>query len=266
MKLSISNIAWTKEHNDAMYNFLKESGFNGLEIAPTRIFPDNPYGQIKDAKRFSANLKHRYNLEICSMQSIWFGRTEKLFETIEERKALLDYTKKAIDFASSIGCKNLVFGSPKNRIIENDDQYHLAIDFFKELGVYAFENKTVLSMEANPTIYGTNFINTTEQAFNLVEDVKREGFKVNIDFGTIIQNNENLKIISENINLVNHIHISEPNLAPIAIEVRRLHNELSDLLEKASYDKFISIEMKNTDDLNKVKQCIEYIKGVFNAN
>jgi sugar phosphate isomerase/epimerase len=264
MKLSISNIAWTKEHDDAMYNFLKESGFKGLEIAPTRIFPENPYDEIEAAKKFSADLKQKYDLEICSMQSILFGRSEKLFGTIEERKVLLDYIKKAIDFAYSVGCKNLVFGSPKNRVIENDAKYSLSVEFFKELGDYAFENKTVLSMEANPTIYGKNFINTTEQAFHLVEDVKNEGFKVNIDFGAIIQNNENLIIISDNINLVNHIHISEPNLAPI--EVRRLHNELSDLLEKVSYDKFISIEIKNTDDLNKVKQCMEYIKGVFDVN
>lgn len=39
MKLSISNIAWSAEHDAAMYKFLQQEGFSGLEIAPTRIFP-----------------------------------------------------------------------------------------------------------------------------------------------------------------------------------------------------------------------------------
>lgn len=54
---------------------------------------------------------------MISMQSIWYGRTEKLFGTEEERNLLLDYTKSAVDFAAAIGCKNLVFGCPKNRCI-----------------------------------------------------------------------------------------------------------------------------------------------------
>jgi len=264
MKLSISNIAWSENEDFQMYEFLKSNNFSGLEIAPTRIIPDNPYDNIEKAKDYSSMLITKYNLEICSMQSIWFGKSEKLFGNQEDRAELLEYTKKAIDFASTIGCKNLVFGSPKNRIIENESQISIAIDFFKELGNYAYDNNTVLSMEANPEIYGTNFINTTSENIALVKTINSPGFMINLDFGTIIQNNENLNKISDNLNLINHIHISEPYLAKI--EIRKEHNKLCEILKEKKYNKFISIEMKNLDDLENVKQTVSYIKGVFDVN
>ena len=37
MKLSISNIGWTAQNDNVMYELLAQKGFNGLEIAPTRI-------------------------------------------------------------------------------------------------------------------------------------------------------------------------------------------------------------------------------------
>ena len=43
MKFSITNIAWTSEYDEQMYHAMKNSGFTGLEIAPTRIYPEHPY-------------------------------------------------------------------------------------------------------------------------------------------------------------------------------------------------------------------------------
>ncbi len=264
MKLSISNIAWSVEYDVEMYEYISSKGFKGLEIAPTRIFPENPYKDLTQAKKYSDYIKQKYNLEISSMQSILFGKTERLFGTDNERTELLNYSKLAIDFAKAISCHNLVFGSPKNRVIENEDQYPIAIIFFKELGDYALKNNTVLSIEANPPIYNTNFVNTTEQAFQLARDVNSLGIFVNVDLGTVIQNNENIDQIINNIDLINHFHISEPNLVPI--EKRSIHQELANKLIQTSYDKYISIEMKNPDNLDIVKSSMEYVKGVFNVS
>ena len=41
-------------------------------------------------------LKKNEGFIVPSMQSIWFGRQEKVFGTAEERQILVDYTKKAI--------------------------------------------------------------------------------------------------------------------------------------------------------------------------
>lgn len=264
MKLSISNIAWTYKDDEEMYKHMSDSNFNGLEIAPTRIFTENPYEKLDLAKIFSDEIKTKYNLLVSSMQSILFGKEERIFGSKNERDLLVKYTKMAIDFASMINCHNLVFGSPKNRIIDNHKQLPVAVEFFKELGDYAFKKNTIVSIEPNPKIYGTNFINTTEEAFELVKNINSPGLMVNVDLGTIIQNKENIKIITDNIHLVNHVHISEPNLT--VIKKRSIHKELAYELKNTGYDKYVSIEMKNTGEIGDVKQTMSYIGEIFNAN
>jgi len=264
MKLSISNIAWDQNKDREMYKYISESDFCGIEIAPTRIIQVNPYDQLDKARDFQQYIKTIYNLEISSMQSIWFGRSEKLFGLSSEKEFLLGYTKKAIDFAYEIGCRNLVFGSPRNRRIKSPQQLKEAIHFFRELGDYAHLKKTTFSIEANPPIYGSNFITNSEEAFGLVERVNSNGFRVNLDLGTILINNEDIQKSMEYIDKINHIHISEPNLKPI--QHRSIHNDLAKLLKEANYDKYISIEMVKPTNTKIVKDSITYIKEVFIDN
>lgn len=266
MKLSISNIAWGKESDLEMYEYISKQGFQAIEIAPTRIFEEAPYEKLEQAKEFYNNLKEKYNLEISSMQSIWYGKSEKIFESETARKALIDYTKKAIDFASVINCKNLVFGCPKNRnrITNSKEEYDIALDFFRQIGEYAKQKNTVFAIEANPANYNTNFLNTTKEAINLVKDVADEGVKLNFDLGTVLTNEENLESIENNLNLVNHIHISEPNLN--VIQERDVHKKIAKILKNNSYDRYVSVEMKNTGDLENVKQVIRYIKEIFESD
>jgi sugar phosphate isomerase/epimerase len=261
MKLSISNIAWSAEQDEQMYRFLGEMGYSGIEIAPTRIFSEDPYGKISEARAFAQMLKETHHLEVPSMQSIWFGRTERIFGSEEERGILLAYTKKAVDFAAAVRCKNLVFGCPKNRVISDRGQYPVAVRFFSELGEYAKEKGTVIAIEPNPPIYQTNFINTTREAIALVEDVGSEGLMVNIDIGTVIENGEDLDVMAGRLDRVSHIHISEPFLARIA--ERELHKRLFSLLDSEGYEKYISIEMKNLGNLDEVQQTMRYVKEVF---
>ena len=56
MKLAVSNIAWDSVNDNKIYNCMKAIGFTGLEIAPTRIFPDAPYDCLKEAKQWIGNV------------------------------------------------------------------------------------------------------------------------------------------------------------------------------------------------------------------
>ena len=191
------------------------------------------------------------------MQSIWYGVSEEIFGTEQEREKLIFYTKRAIDFAEIIGCRNLVFGCPRNRIFPEDGDMDIAIKFFKLLGDYAFEHNTVIAMEANPPIYNTNFINRTEDAINLIRKVESRGFLLNLDVGTMIENNENVEFLEKNVHLINHVHISEPGLKPI--QKRRLHNELVEMLKVGGYQRFISIEVGRQDNITKIEKMLEYM-------
>jgi len=261
MKLSISNIGWTVEQDSQVYELMKKYGFTGLEIAPTRIFPEAPYEKLNEAEVWAKKLKKEHGFVVPSMQSIWFGRQENLFGTDEERQKLVDYTKKAIDFATAIDCKNLVFGCPRNRVITEGADEQMGIDFFKKIGDYAASKGTVIGMEANPPIYNTNYINDTESALNLIEKVDSTGFLLNLDVGTMIQNEESLDKLQGKVKLINHVHISEPGLKPV--EERNLHRELKKLLVDENYQRFVSIEMGKSEDIMQVEAAIQYVRGTF---
>ena len=130
MKLAISNIAWSEKDDDKVYKLLKQLNIKHLEIAPTRLIKKDPYSHSEEASEIVNKLKDSYNLEICSMQSIWFGKKENIFENKENFVTLVDYTKKAIDFAASIKCSNLVFGCPKNRNMIDKNRYFLNLNTF----------------------------------------------------------------------------------------------------------------------------------------
>ncbi len=260
MKLSISNIAWNREHDAEMMEAVVKIGFEGIEVAPTRIIDNDPYDHLDEAQAFYQTIAAE-GLVVPSMQSIWFGRPERIFFNAAEREALAEYTKKAIDFAAALRCPNLVFGSPKNRNVEAPDQRDAGLAMMAEMADYAESKGTVFAIEPNPAIYNTNFINRTEEAFALVRQIRKNGFKVNVDIGTIIENGEDLGILEANMAFINHIHISEPFLA--VPQKRSLHKDLVKLLRENDYRRFVSIEMKYPGDIETVKQTMAYIREVF---
>ena len=261
MRLSISNIAWLHSQDEEMYQYLADKGFDGIEIAPTRLVPNNPYDKIDDSVRIIQRIKDKYQLAVSSMQSIWFGRTESIFSTEEDRIKLIDYTEKAVNYAQRIGCKNLVFGCPKNRNMDDKNKYGIAIDFFSKLAELAKNYGVVIALEPNPVIYNTNFMNTTQEAIQFVKVINSDSLMVNLDLGTVIWNDENLVEAMENIELIHHIHISEPYLAQIAH--RSLHAKLKDILQEKDYNRFVSIEMGNHNNLENVKKTINYVNEVM---
>lgn len=260
-KLSISNIGWEEKNDIYIFEWMQKYGFSGLEIAPTRIFPEAPYEKIKEAKTLAEDLKKQFGFAISSMQSIWYGRREMIFGSDQERQILIDCTEKAINFASAIECRNLVFGCPGNRNMPGNADEEIAIGFFREIGDYAASKGTVIGMEANPPIYNTNFINHTLTAFELIEKVDSNGFLLNLDTGTMIQNNEMISELMGKVHLINHVHISEPGLKPI--EDRELHKSLKQILEAEGYQGFVSIEMGKVDDIRVIDEKLNYVRGVF---
>lgn len=260
MKLSISNIAWGNEYDAEMYAFLKEKRFDGLEIAPTRVFGEKPYEKLDETNSFKQMLYGQYNLCVSSMQSIWFGEKGNIFHK-EDVQRLIDYTKKAIIMAESLDCHNLVFGCPKNRNMPDGLSIEDADHFFYQIATFASQHHTIIALEPNPTVYNTNFINTTKEAYDYVTRLNIQGLKLNVDIGTILFNEENITPLCDYIPFINHVHISEPQLAKI--RCRKLHSILKELLEKNEYHGYVSIEMKNLSNIDEVKGVVDYVQGVF---
>lgn len=265
VKLCISNIAWDSSVDEYMYKCLADNGFNGVEIAPTRVFSEHPYDHLSEAAAWSTKIKETYGLEIPSIQSIWYGRSENIFTSQRERMILFEYTKKAILFAEAVGAQNVVFGCPVNRNgytrCEDENKKKNTIDFFRELGEYALFHNTVIGFEANPIIYQTDFINMTKEAIAFIEEVDSQGIKLNLDIGTLIYYDEKIDILENKIGMINHVQISEPRLG--IINKNPIHQSLSFILKKAKYNRYVSIEMRKQDGLDAIQKSISYVKDIF---
>lgn len=260
LMIAASNIGWDASDDDKVFARMSELGFTGLEIAPTRIFPDEPYSHIDDFANYSSEMKEKHGLEVCSLQSIWRGRAENLFDA-DGASSLLDYTSCVCDFAQAGNVANLVFGCPKNRVMPDGKTDSNAIPFLLECGQKAHDANTVFALEANPEIYGTNFLNTTRDVIDLLEKIDSpRGLGINLDIGAIIENNEGLEAIKAAIPYASHVHISEPYLAPI--KERELHAKVRKLLEDYGYEGFVSLEM-GTAPSETVEKSLEYMAQTF---
>ncbi len=264
MKVSVSDIAWKPEEDGEMYRFLSENGADGVEIAPTRIF-HNPYDNLVRASLYADMLKNRYGLKVSSMQSIWRGVERNIFGSRSDREYLLAYTGKAVKFAGAMGIKNMVFGCPSNRKVprgmEREEAAEIAAGFFAQARDMARREGTVIALEPNPVIYGTNFLNTGLETFLFVRQNRRPGLGVNLDTGALIYNGEDLSIVRKYRKYINHIHISAPGLEPV--EDLPFYGDLRWILRDIKYDGWVSVEMSQKRGKEKAKEAFLYAGRLF---
>lgn len=253
MILSMSNIAWAPDERLGAYVAMAEAGFTGLEIAPGLFFhasadPFVPAAQ--EAKQALAEMAD-HGLTLVSMQSLLFGvEGAGLFDGDEARTALIQGMNRAIDLAGRFGIPNLVFGSPAQRRVPDglamDEAFAQGVEVFRTLGDRAAENGTCITIEANPAAYGTNFLNTLDEALRFVEAVDHRAIAAILDLGAMHMNGEfehvpsALRAITAKLN---HVHVSEPELAPAPAQPEQLSPVLSGL-DAHGYTKAVSIEMR----------------------
>ena len=116
-------------------------------------------------------------------------------------------------------------------------------------------------MEANPSLYHTNYMNYTMEVLDLIEQTGSAGFLLNLDVGTMLYNKESVDALKGRIHCISHVHISEPGLK--LIQPQKIHRELYEILSKEQYQGYISIEMGKTNGMDELERTLKYVKDVF---
>lgn len=257
MKPAMSNIAWLPEERSRAYGLLAEAGVSGLEIAPALFFhtTDDPFEPDESVARTAMAEIADAGLSLVSMQSLLFGVSgAALFEGAEARAALEAAMLRAIKLAGRFGIPNLVFGSPKQRRVPAGVPAAQALEeaagVFRRLGDAAHREGTKIAIEPSPEVYGTNFLNTLEAATDFVSRVDHSSIALILDLGAMLMNGPSdtvLKVDPRIVASLNHVHVSEPNLAPAPAEAEALAPVLR-MLDAQGFDKAISIEMRRPED------------------
>jgi sugar phosphate isomerase/epimerase len=273
MRLAMSNIAWAPEERLAAYAILAEAGITGLEIAPGLMFQAaaDPFAPDAASARAAISEMADAGLTLVSMQSLLFGVTgAALFGPPEARAAFETGMTRAIALAERFAIPNLVFGSPLQRRVPDGmamaDALESAAALFRGLGEAALAAGTRITIEANPAAYGTNFLTTLDEAEAFVAAVDHPGIALILDLGAMHMNADFASVPARVPGIaarLNHVHVSEPDLAPAPADPAALAPVLR-ALRAAGYAKSVSIEMKRpTEGLAAVRACAARLAAAF---
>ena len=188
MILSVSNIAWAPDERLEAYDLMADAGLSGLEIAPGMFFHAAADPFIPDGTIARAALDEigACGLSLVSMQALLFGvQGAALLGEDAERAAFSRGMERAIDLAGRFGIPNLVFGSPGQRRIPDGmavpDAWTQAADTFRRLGERAAAAGTKIAIEANPVVYGANFLTTLEETEAFMAEVDHPAVTLTLD-------------------------------------------------------------------------------------
>lgn len=246
MKLAASNIAWEPADDDTVAALLRERGFTGVEIAPTKRWESPLDATRKQIVEYRSEWERR-GLRIVAMQALLFGRPDlQLFGSATVRRALREYMTSIIEMAEGLGAQALVFGSPKNRKrgrMPVDEALGVAVEFFRDLGTLAATRGCAICIEPNPPSYDCDFITTTDEAIALCARVGSRGVKVNGDTGAMaIVTDDVSATIGRASEWLGHFHASEPALAELSDGDH--HAAAASALRASRYTGWVSIEMR----------------------
>lgn len=268
MQLSVSNIAWDTSLDEAVAALLLQEGVHCIDIAPGKYFSDFAEATDDDIDRVR-RFWFDHGIKIVGMQSLLYGtKGLNLFDK-SSQTAMLRHLQSVRRLAVGLGVERLTFGSPKNRDrtgLTDAEADAVAKAFFRQWQgeKTAASVKPRLLLEPNPTIYGANFLTTTEATADFVQSLSEPSVGLQLDLGTMTVNDEPPDVIDRVAPLVGHIHVSEPRLvsvgttqAPHAFYASHLKNV------PAAY---LTIEMVEKDadrPLDAVREAIRFVKRVY---
>lgn len=249
-RLSVSNLAWPSQVDDAALDLLVELGFEGVELAPSKVFGDLKAIALREVRAYRRRVEGR-GLSVSALQAILFGVPGvHLFESPASRERMAGHLRRVAEIAGELGAGACVFGSPTLRdpgTRSTDQALAIAEEFLSSVALDFAVQGVELCFEANPSIYQCRFVTRTQEAFDLVDRMNVPGIAMKLDTGTMFINGEEPSIIRQVERRIGHFHVSEPNLVPIG-ETGIDHTPIAEALNGSTYAQWISIEMKEVDD------------------
>lgn len=255
MRLSISNIAWDPQDDEAMAKLLQSLGVSNIDIAPGKYFSNfqaTTTAEILHVKKWWMDR----GVDIVGMQALLFG-TEGLNLFSSTAYKMREHLQEVMRIAGELGATRLVFGSPKNRDrsgLTDSETQQKADEFFFQLGDYAKSKGVVLCLETNPAAYHCNFMTTMDETAAVVNRINHPNIRLQLDTGAMLMNQESELLIAKYAAITGHIHLSEPQLKPLG-SMNSDHSKLAEQFSVFAKEKIATIEMvKPTETSEPLKQ------------
>ncbi|MDD3182580.1 MAG: TIM barrel protein [Alphaproteobacteria bacterium] len=264
LKLAVSNIAWDTTNEAMLFPLLRDLGVGGIEIAPTKLWPQWDAFSPSVIRAYAHKLKAE-GFSIPALQAILFGKPELQLFQPDTHPDFWAHIQRVIACANELQAKVLVLGAPKNRRrgeLGYETALTMATDFFGKAAELCVANDVCLGIEANPSDYSCDFATNLADAAALVNKVSNPGFRLHLDIGAIALNGGNVGEVIAKADPFVHCHASEPQLAPLVGNTAN-HDQAASALAARRYDGWISIEMKEPDSTDLLLSSIAFAARTY---
>ncbi|WP_058485102.1 sugar phosphate isomerase/epimerase family protein [Defluviitalea phaphyphila] len=187
---------------------LASFGYDGVELMTL-----NPSELNWDFVRKEAE-KNKLDIVLVCTGEI-FGQLGLSYTNPKEevRKEAIRRTKEIIDFASALNA-NINIGRIRGQYcseLSKEQTEKYAVDAFKEISEYSGKKNVEIALET-VTIMQTNFINTLEEAVNIIEAVDNPYFKLMMDvFHLNLEEKDICEAIKQYSKYNIHVHLADNN-------------------------------------------------------
>lgn len=227
--------------------FISECGYTGIEVAPYTLAP-HPKELDEQQRQILRAVAESHGLKIVGLHWL-LARTEGLHLTSGQqdvRHATAAYLADLADLCADLGGDVLVFGSPPQRNVSEgmsrDAAFEAAVDVFRECLPHFAERDVTLCMEPL-TPKETNFINTCEEAAELIAAVDHPRMALHQDVKAMLSEDRNIpELIHAYRRLTRHFHVNDSNLLGPGMGDTDFAPIFTALIESA-YDGWVSVEV-----------------------
>ncbi len=218
MKLGICNEIF-KDWNDwqRTCDYVADVGYNGIEIAPFTIA--NDVNEITAEKRSEIRrIAEENTLEIIGLHWLLVGPQDVHLTTSDEtiRARTAQYLIDLVNCCGDLGGTRMIFGSPKQRNLEEGMPYCKAFDHAREVFgkvLPALEARGVTLCLEQLSAAETDFCSTAAQTVELIDAIGHPNFQLILDTKAMAQ--EPLPrpdTIKKYAKYLRHYHANDENL------------------------------------------------------
>ncbi|MDZ4779064.1 MAG: sugar phosphate isomerase/epimerase family protein [Planctomycetia bacterium] len=216
MKLAICNETFVDWPHARAFEFARECGYTGIEIAPFTLAKDvravTPQ-QIQEMR----SLAERFELEIIGLHWL-LAKTEGYHLTSPDaviRQATTEYLQDLGRCCRELGGSVLVFGSPLQRNllpgVSHEQATEFAVEVFSAAMPVLEDLDVILAVEPLGPAEG-NFLLTAAEAAALIERVGSTHCRLHLDCKAMSSEVQSIpEIIRQYAPLLTHFHANDPN-------------------------------------------------------
>jgi sugar phosphate isomerase/epimerase len=266
MRFAMCNELYENWKFDDVCKFLKEAGYDGVEVAPFTLAP-----RITDVSRerrstLRAQAAHA-GIEIIGLHWLLAG-TDGLYLTSPDanvRSNTADYIVRLAEASRDLGGDLMVFGSPKQRSllpgVSRQQAFDWAAELFKSVMPRVADCGVTICMEPlSPN--ETDFINTCAEAKDLIDAVGHPSFSLHLDVKAMSSESSPVtELIRQYGPTAHHFHANDANRrGPGFGDVDFV--PIFQALRESGYDRWVSVEVFDykPDPETITTKSIEYMR------